>query len=325
MSTPSDPLVSVVIPAYNAEITILETIESVRKQTFSSFEIIVINDGSTDNTLELVNSVDDPRLKVFSYENGGLSTARNRGIFRAQGEFIAFLDADDLWTADKLELQVQALRNNPAAGVAYSWTLVVDEKGQGLYPGVSVSFEGNVYQHLLTGNFIASGSNVMLRRQVTDLVGEFDPELKSSEDWEYWLRVALHFSFVVVPKSQVLYRQSSTTMSSNFKRMENYMLLVHTRAFETAPEELKFLKNRSLCFIYRYVAKLHLTRGFEAQDFNVASSKLSKAIRLYPKTLLGRETQKLLFKVLFMRLLSPRFAGSVLQRISRMRAISMKS
>jgi glycosyltransferase involved in cell wall biosynthesis len=118
--------ISVVVPAYNAERTILETIASVQQQTFSDFELIVINDGSTDGTLEQLNTVKDPRLKVFSYENGGISVARNRGIAQATGEFIAFLDADDLWTPDKLELQLAALQQHPEVGVAYSWTCFMD-------------------------------------------------------------------------------------------------------------------------------------------------------------------------------------------------------
>lgn len=187
------PTISVVIPAYNAEKTILDTIKSVQQQSFSDFEIIVINDGSSDRTLDLINAVDDSRIKVFSYENGGLSVARNRGITHAQGEFIAFLDADDLWTIDKLELQLKALQESPEAGVVYSWTLVIDESGQRLHPGVSVSFAGNVLRHLLIGNFIASGSNVMLCRKVVEQIGEFNPELRSCEDWDYWLRIAPYF------------------------------------------------------------------------------------------------------------------------------------
>src|SRR5919202_5944333 len=99
------PTIFVVIPAYNAERTILETVASVLQQTFSDFELIVIDDGSRDRTVELLQSIKDERLKVFSYENGGLPVARNRGISRSNGEFITFVDADDLWTPDKLELQ----------------------------------------------------------------------------------------------------------------------------------------------------------------------------------------------------------------------------
>jgi len=324
VNTISSPTVSVIIPAYNAEKTILDTIKSVENQSFSNFEIIVINDGSTDKTLELISDLGDPRIKIFSYANGGLSTARNRGISRAKGEFIAFLDADDLWTSDKLELQMQALCENPEAAVAYSWTLVMDEDGQHLSSGVSASFEGDVYQHLLVGNFVASGSNVMLHRRVIEMVGDFDPELKSSEDWDYWLRAAPHFSFVVVPKSQVLYRQSSRAMSANIQWMEEFMLIVHERAFQIVPEKLKFLKCQSLSFIYRYVAKLYITRESGVQGLNNATQKISKAISIYPKTLFDKETQKLLFKILIIRLISPGVANLILKRISQMRATRIK-
>ena len=107
------PKISVVVPAYNSQNTICETITSVLQQSFSDFELIVINDGSTDRTLELLSDVKDARLKVYSYPNGGLPAARNRGIIRATGEFLSFIDADDLWTSDKLELQLQALQENP--------------------------------------------------------------------------------------------------------------------------------------------------------------------------------------------------------------------
>jgi len=316
--------VSVIIPAYNAAKTILDTIISVQQQSLSDFELIIINDGSTDETLDLISSIEDCRIKIFSYENRGVSTARNRGISQATGDFITFLDADDLWTPDKLELQFKTLQKHPEAGVVYSWTLVVQENSQRLCPGVSASFEGNVYQYLLVDNFIASGSNLMLRRQVVELIGRFDPDLKYGEDWEYWLRVALHFSFVAVPKPQVLYRQSLTTASSNIKQMEDGMILVHERAFQIAPRELKFLKRQSLSFIYRYSVKLYLARGSEIRDFNCACNKFSKAIRLYPKSLLGKETQKLLFKIFLMKLLSPKVANLALQRITQIRATRIR-
>lgn len=323
MSNP--PVVSVVIPAYNAEKTILETIESVRKQTFTDFEILVINDGSTDQTVVIVNAIQDDRIKVFSYGNGGLSIARNRGIHQAQGEFITFLDADDLWAIDKLELQIDALRQHKDAGLVYSWTLVLDERGQNLNAGLSPLFEGNVYRQLLIGNFIASGSNAMLRRPVVDQVGQFDPTLRSSEDWDYWLRVATDFPFVVVPKPQIFYRQSTNTMSSNLQRMEYSMLLVHERAFKVVPRELKTLKGQSLSFIYRYLAKLYLTRVSGGKGVGEAIIKLRKAIQSYPKTLFDPETQKLIVKLVLIILLSPKLANRLLSSIREMRSTRMQS
>src|SRR4028119_270042 len=132
------PTISVIVSAYNAEQTILETITSVLNQTFSNFELLVINDGSTDRTLELLSTVKDPRLKIFSYPNGGVSVARNRGITQASGEFIAVLDADDLWTVDKLELQLAALQEHPEAGLAYSWAYYMDEQAKSIQPSEPV-------------------------------------------------------------------------------------------------------------------------------------------------------------------------------------------
>jgi glycosyltransferase involved in cell wall biosynthesis len=314
------PTISVVVPAYNGERTILETIKSIQQQTFSDFELIVINDGSTDRTLELLATVEDPRLKVFSYENGGLPVARNRGIARAMGEFITFIDADDLWTPDKLELQLAALQQHPEAGVAYSWTLVMDEKGEGFYPGKSVSFEGNVYPQLLIHNFIASGSNVMLRREAIASVGEFDPTLRSCEDWDYWLRVAARWSFVVVPKYQILYRQSSGAMSSKVEVMEKNLLIVHERAFQAAPPELQFLKNQGLANIYLFVTQLCLTHVSSATGAQQAREKLQKAIRLHPQFLLNKRALIFLLKLLLIRVLSPKIAGYILQKLSKARA-----
>jgi len=314
------PTISVVVPAYNGERTILETIKSIQQQTFSDFELIVINDGSTDRTLEPLATVEDPRLKVFSYENGGLPVARNRGIARSTGEFITFIDADDLWTPDKLELQLAALQQHPEAGVAYSWTLVMDEKGEGFYPGKSVSFEGNVYPQLLLSNFIASGSNVMLRREAITSVGEFDPTLRSCEDWDYWLRVAALWSFVVVPKYQILYRQSSGAMSSKVEVMEKNLLIVHERAFQAAPPELQFLKNHGLANIYLFVTQLCLTHVSSATGAQQAREKLQKAIRLHPQFLLSKQALIFLLKLLLIGVLSPKIAGYILQKLSKARA-----
>lgn len=288
------PTISVVIPAYNAEHTILETIASVQQQTFSDFELIVINDGSTDRTLELLQNVEDERLKIFSYENGGLSVARNRGITHATGEFIAFLDADDLWTPDKLELQLTALQQHSEAGIAYSWTNYVDEQGKLLDTGVHLFFEGDVQAELLVNNFIASGSNPLIRRRAIESVGEFDPTCAGCADWDYWLRLSAKWSFVVVPKHQILYRQSSSSMSSKVKLMEEAGFRVVEKAFQAAPPELQALKNRSLAWIYQYCAQQYLQRSTNNIDgINQAGQKLWMAIRLYPKILLETYGQSL--------------------------------
>jgi glycosyltransferase involved in cell wall biosynthesis len=318
------PEISVIISAYNAERTILETIESVQRQTFSNFELIVINDGSTDQTLELLSTIKDPRLRVFSYSNGGLPTARNRGISHTTGDFITFLDADDLWTPDKLELQLAALKHHPEAGVAYSWTYYMDEQGKSVHVGSPVFFEGNVYAKLLIGNFLDSGSNPLIRREAIESVGEFDPTLKSCEDWEYWLRLAARWSFVVVPKAQIFYRQTSGAMSSKIEVMEKYHLIVLERAFQSAPPELKVLKSQSIANLYQFLAHLCLTRIPGAGGAKQASQKLQMAIRLYPRTLLERKTQVIGIKLILIQVLSPKVASYLLQLFSKTRIIPLR-
>ena len=140
--------------------------------------------------------------------------ARNHGIAQASGAFIAFLDTDDLWTPDKLELQLEALQKNPEAGVAYIWTMHMSQDGKTLHDGGAVPFEGNVYPELLLSNFITSGSNPLICRAAIESVSGFDPALVSAEDWEYWLRLAAQWSFVLVPKPQIFYRHSSTSLST---------------------------------------------------------------------------------------------------------------
>lgn len=315
------PKISVIIPAYNAEKTIAETIQSVQKQTFPNFELIVINDGSKDRTVEIVESIKDERLKIFSYENGGLPVARNRGISHATGDFIAFLDADDLWTADKLERQLMALEHNPEAGVAYSWTcfMDVDEQGKPLsfLPSPKYSFAGNVYEKLLVSDFIHSGSNTLIRRQAIDSTGEFDPTLKSCEDWDYWLRLSNRWHFVVVPKHQILYRRTPGAMSSKVEVMKEASLIAMEKAYQAAPPELQYLKNYTFTSFHIYCASLYLQHSTNFGGASQARQHLLSAIHLNPKTLLDKTTQKLVIKLLFQLILPSKLANYFLQLMKK--------
>lgn len=315
------PLISVIIPVYNGERTVLETVQSVLKQTFTNFELIIINDGSSDRTLELLNTVDDPRIHVFSYENGGLPVARNRGIEQAKGQYITFIDADDLWTPTKLTDQLVALQTHPEAGLAYSWTLTMDDNTGALHPGKFVSFDGDVYGQMLLSNFIASGSNAMLRAEAVQAVGEFDATLTSCEDWDYWLRVAARWGFVVVPKPQILYRQSSSAMSSKVDVMEHNHMVVHRRAFETAPPHLKKLESRSLANEYQFLAQLALTHVDDVTGIQLAWEKLAKAIRFYPPIIFSRKSITLIVKLILTAVLSPTISNKLLKRLSQIRSL----
>ncbi len=304
------PRVSVIMPAYNAAKTILGTLASLQQQRFTDFEIIVINDGSTDDTLAVLAAIAEPRLQVYSYANGGLPVARNRGMAWATGEYLAFIDADDQWTPDKLADQVQALDDRPAAGVAYSWTAFIDAGDRYLYAKTPVNFDGDVYAQLLVENFIASGSNILVRRTLAQAVGDFDPSLKSAEDWDYYLRLAARSAFALVPKYQILYRRSPQSMSTNVAVMEANGLRVIERAFAQAPAALQRWKSHSRAHAYRFYALLHLEQAASplanaaarAEGVRQATGKLQQAIAAEPKILGDRSSQRLLGKLLLLNL-----------------------
>lgn len=246
------PLISVIIPAYNNEKTIRETIESVLNQTFSDFELIIINDGATDSTLEIVSSIQDPRIKVFSYPNAGVSVSRNRGFQLASGKFISFLDADDLWTPNKLELQLEALQSNPEAAVAYSWLDRIDESGQFLTKGNYRNFTGNVYEHLVEQNFLETASNPLICAEALKAVGDFNSELTPAEDWDMFLRLAEHYHFVVVPRPQILYRVSANAQSTNMLKMEAVGRQIRKKIADRAPEHLQQINRIAIKRRYKY-------------------------------------------------------------------------
>ncbi|NJK38064.1 MAG: glycosyltransferase [Oscillatoriales cyanobacterium RM2_1_1] len=308
------PLVSVIIPVYNGEKTIVETIFSVLNQSFQDFELIIINDGSTDQTLEIIAQFQDDRIQPFTYPNAGLATSRNRGIARAQGQYISFIDADDLWTSDKLEAQFQALESTPKAAVAYSWTDLIDQSSQFLNTDSRASFSGNVYPHILLGSFPSNGSNVMVRRQALLELGGFDESLNAAEDWEMWIRLAANYFFVAVSKPQILYRISPGSMSTKLTQHETESLKVIERAFIQAPEELHYLKPQSLANLYKYLTfkALDGKQGIKALQF------FWQAVKYDPKLLQGGITGKVIFKATILTLCPPPLAESFLQSMGKL-------
>jgi len=292
------PCVSVIVPAYNAAKTIVETLESIQRQTFSNLEIIVVDDGSTDDTRKRVDTVRDVRLKTLTYSNGGPSTARNRGVAHARGEFISFIDADDLWTPDKLESQLDALWRNVTAGVAYSWTVIIDQAGQLLFAKEPLYFEGNVYAELLRGYFIASGSNILIRKTCFESAGLFDSELRVGEDWDFCLRVARQWPFVVIPRYQVLYRIHPVSLTE-VERADSSAVTVIDKALAGAPADIFSLRSQYIARAKEYIAFLYLSRTMP-QGKQRAGRTLCEMIRLYPAMLLRQKTLSLVAAWLFM-------------------------
>jgi glycosyltransferase involved in cell wall biosynthesis len=201
--TPQGPLVSVVVITYNAAEYVGHAIESVLQQTWQNLELIVVDDGSTDDTQSLVQRVGDDRLRYVRQANQGPSAARNRGIRESRGEFVAFLDADDWWSPEKLCRQVAAARPHPDVGLIYSFAVGVDGAGKEI-GRMNTVVNGRVIERLLLGQCIAgSASSVMVTRKAIDTVGVFDESLHHAEDWEYWIRVASRFEVACVPEYDV--------------------------------------------------------------------------------------------------------------------------
>jgi glycosyltransferase involved in cell wall biosynthesis len=211
------PAVSVIIPTYNRANYLRKSIQSVISQTTKDIEIIVINNYSTDNTLEVINSFNDQRIKIINFKNGGvIARSRNQGMVHSTGNYIAFLDDDDIWCPDKLELQIKYLESHPEFGAVYSNAIIIDEKDnrKDFLINHGLVREGNVFQNLLGGNFITI-LTVLIRRDIVGSIGLFneEPSLIAAEDYEYWMRIALKFGFGYIDKPLALYRIHSTSMS----------------------------------------------------------------------------------------------------------------
>ena len=214
------PCVSVIIPCYNHRDTVAAALESALDQSFKDREIIVINDGSPDDTATVLRPYHD-RVRYFEQANAGQAAARNRGIELAQGEFIAFLDDDDTWPADKLAWQVQAMRQRPEVVLVYGEDVRVDEGGVVLPPTPRKGYKrpgGWVHGEFLEGCWIASPGQTLIRRSAIEKVGGFDRSIWGSDDWELYLRLARVGQFHYENRPALNYRVHRGSASMNVMR-----------------------------------------------------------------------------------------------------------
>lgn len=199
------PLVSIILPTYNRADFLRRSIDSVLNQTFCDFELIIVDDASTDSSKEVIDTFDDQRIIYLEHErNLGGSAARNTGIRAARGNFIAFQDSDDEWLPEKLEKQMKIMEDAPAnVGVVYTgfWRINGDNKEYIPGPAQQVK-EGNINQELLKGNFVTTQA-VLVKKECFQEAGLFDETLPRLQDWELFLRLAKHFEFRYIPEPLV--------------------------------------------------------------------------------------------------------------------------
>jgi len=252
-----EPLVSVVIIAHNCAEYVAHAMQSVLEQTWTQLELIVVDDGSTDTTPDVVRGIPDPRVKYVRQNNKGPNAARNEGIRQARGDFIAFLDCDDWWLPEKLEKQLARAIAHPEIGLVYSLAVRVDASGA---PGDRFDsiVEGRVLDRLLLGNCIAgSASSAMITRRAIDAVGTFDESLHYAEDWEYWIRVASQFAVACVPDFDVYLLDRPGSQGKNAKATRRDSLrFIHDALDRYAPSRPLF--RRAALAQLHYVASYNL-------------------------------------------------------------------
>ncbi|KAM3112601.1 glycosyltransferase family 2 protein [Phormidesmis sp. 146-33] len=295
------PKVSVIIPAYNAMAYLPETLESVLNQTFTDFEVLIINDGSPDGIVEWASEIKDSRVKLISQENQGLSGARNTGIWSSQGEYLAFLDADDIWEAEKLEKQVEYLEKHPDVGLVSSWIANVDRNGNFIDLYDCSEAGKDLTKELFRSNIFYCGSTPLVRRTCFEKVGFFERSLSSAADWDMWLRIALHFPIFVIQEPLVQYRRYPNSMSTNFRLMIQEVDRVMERSFQSAPEEFKNVERTGsshLCTLYAwgYLIK---------NDFHEAFWFAKQAFIRRPKLIFSISYLHLIFLIAAKQFLKP--------------------
>jgi glycosyltransferase involved in cell wall biosynthesis len=252
--------VSVIIPTYNYGRFIAEAIRSALCQTYGALEIIVIDDGSTDDTASLANSF-GTSIRYFRQENMGVCAARNRGVLESNGKFIAFLDADDIWEPTKIEKQVAKFGEDPEIGLVHCGMREFDSATGATVEVHLEGAEGWLAEDIALSEqsvIVGPGGTIMVSRQAFEDVGGFDTRLKNGEDWEFCFRVATKYKIGFVPEVLVEYRSHGVNASKNIREMERSTLIAWEKVFTTNDEAIRRLRRRSYGNLHKVLAGSYL-------------------------------------------------------------------
>ncbi|MBE9109975.1 glycosyltransferase family 2 protein [Nodosilinea sp. LEGE 07298] len=286
------PLVSVIIPAYNAERFICQTLDSVLAQAYSNLEVFVVDDGSQDDTASIVREYmqRDSRIQLLEQKNFGVAAARNLGIEKSTGEFIAPIDADDIWHPQHVSKQVKCFSQAPSSvGLVYSWSADINEHNRPTGAARISSIQGDVLRTLVCHNFIGNASCTLIRRSCFESVGGYSTALKAQqaqgcEDWDLYLRISERYGFCVVPELTVGYRKVSSSMSSDFRQMAKSHQLMLQLVQSKHPDIPHFLYRLSCSSFYMYLARQSNRYG----NYLASLSWLYEAIKIDSITPIGR-------------------------------------
>jgi len=276
------PLVSVVIPAYNAEAYIREAVDSVLAQTFTDYELIVVNDASTDSTPDILGDYERHE------RNRGLSAARNSGILNARGKYVTFLDSDDLWRPEKLEYQISTLNHNPDVMLLSNGEMIWDDGEKVVFPPLPARprLHNQNWLPLVLGKSPFSASNAIVAREAFAEVGLFDERLRAAEDRDLWMRIVQRFGGIVASGIVDAYRRHSGNMSADPEHMKPNMKFVLRKAVRSASCSLS-LRARAYAHLYLDIAIV----CYEANKILQGYEHLVKSFLSWPLPL-GREVHK---------------------------------
>ena len=281
------PTVSVVMPVYNVEAYVAEAIDSVLAQTYPDFELIIVDDGGSDRSMEIVRAYEDRRIRIITQANRGLAGARNTGIIAARGEYIALLDSDDRWLPEKLALHVIHLAHNPDVGVSFSPSRFIDCDGRPMRLAQTPKLDGIEAADIFCRNPVGNGSAPVIRRAALETVAfahpndpsrvcYFDASLRQSEDIEMWLRLAVAGGVRFVGIAPVLteYRVNGGGLSSQVVRQYQSWEQVVARLSGYAAEFAATHVGRARAYQLRYLAR----RAVQLGDPGMALTLLREAM-----------------------------------------------
>lgn len=291
------PLVSIIVPTYNSEPYITQTIKSIQDQGLGDIEILVVDDGSSDCTREVVLSMGEP-VRLLRQNNSGVCAARNKGLSAARGKYICFLDHDDFWLPHKLKSQLKIFEEFPEAGVVYSSFILWHANTDGCYPlpgtfdpgpvGVDHDFSGWVYHQLLIDCWVLT-STAMFRSDVFEHCGVFDVNLPYGEDWDLWLRISRSYRFVKQVQATTLYRQHEMQGNRALRDID-----YRTRLLESAVKKWGYCSSDGRCVsrsnFGKQLSTYHLSFAFGHLKSGNKGKSLKSFVRawlVYPKNIMA--------------------------------------
>lgn len=321
------PTVSVIMPVYNTAKYVEAAIDSVLAQTFTDFELLIIDDEGTDNSIALCRAYDDSRIRIISQRNRGLAGARNTGIRHAAGEFIALLDSDDIWEPGKLENHVAHLRCNPKVGVSYAASRMIDDDGNFLRIVQRPKLRNVSARDVFLRNPVGNGSAPVLRRAAFDDIAflnldreeldYFDPDFRQSEDIECWCRIALMtpWEFEGIGGAFTRYRINEGGLSANVVKQFTTWCRVRDRVQQIDPRFAEKWTPYAEAYQLRYLARRCVRMGETAMAWTL----MKDAIRLCPKIAIEEPAKTLTTFVatLGLRFLPGAFSAPVRAAIQR--------